>query len=86
MHYRAGVIGATLDLKSQPGQGTQVTCEFSPMSRELEKSLNMTEEIHLEAGTPRPETVKPPSHKTNRTRAGFFSWTTTPCSATGCGN
>jgi len=30
MHYRARVIGATLDLKSQPGSGTQVTCLFSP--------------------------------------------------------
>ncbi len=28
MRYRARVIGATLDLKSQSGQGTQVTCEF----------------------------------------------------------
>jgi signal transduction histidine kinase len=28
MRYRARVIGATLDLKSQPGQGTQITCVF----------------------------------------------------------
>jgi PAS domain S-box-containing protein len=28
MRYRARVIGATLDLKSQPGQGTQISCEF----------------------------------------------------------
>ncbi len=28
MRYRARVIGATLDLKSRPGQGTQVTCMF----------------------------------------------------------
>ena len=28
MRYRARVIGATLDLKSKPGQGTQVTCIF----------------------------------------------------------
>ncbi|HKI68457.1 MAG TPA: PAS domain-containing sensor histidine kinase, partial [Verrucomicrobiae bacterium] len=28
MRYRARVIGATLDLKSQPGQGTQVACIF----------------------------------------------------------
>jgi two-component system CheB/CheR fusion protein len=28
MRYRALVIGATLDLKSQPGHGTQVTCVF----------------------------------------------------------
>lgn len=30
MRYRARVIGATLDLKSQPGQGTQVRCVFHP--------------------------------------------------------
>ena len=34
MRYRARVIGATLDLKSKPGQGTQVTCTFYPASRE----------------------------------------------------
>jgi PAS domain S-box-containing protein len=28
MRYRAKVIGATLDLKSRPGQGTQVACVF----------------------------------------------------------
>jgi len=28
MRYRARVIGATLDLKSQPGQGTQISCAF----------------------------------------------------------
>ena len=36
MRYRARVIGATLDLKSKPGQGTQVTCLFYPASREAE--------------------------------------------------
>jgi len=30
MHYRARVIGATLDLKSDGASGTQVTCLFSP--------------------------------------------------------
>jgi signal transduction histidine kinase len=34
MRYRARVIGATLDLKSKPGQGTQVTCTFYPPSGE----------------------------------------------------
>ena len=34
MRYRARVIGATLDLKSKPGQGTQVTCTFYPASKE----------------------------------------------------
>ncbi len=28
MRYRSSVIGATLDLKSAPGQGTQITCAF----------------------------------------------------------
>ena len=31
MRYRARVIGATLDLKSRPGQGTQITCCFMPL-------------------------------------------------------
>lgn len=30
MRYRASVIGTTLDLKSAPGQGTQITCAFYP--------------------------------------------------------
>jgi signal transduction histidine kinase len=34
MRYRARVIGATLGLKSKPGQGTQVTCLFYPGPRE----------------------------------------------------
>ena len=33
MHYRARVIGATLDLKSEIGSGTQVACLFSPAGR-----------------------------------------------------
>jgi PAS domain S-box-containing protein len=33
MRYRARVIGATLDLKSRPGQGTQVTCVFYAASQ-----------------------------------------------------
>ncbi len=28
MRYRSSVIGSTLDLKSAPGQGTQITCAF----------------------------------------------------------
>ena len=34
MRYRAKVIGATLDLQSQMGQGTQITCVFSLVARE----------------------------------------------------
>jgi PAS domain S-box-containing protein len=34
MRYRARVIGATLDLKSRPGQGTQVSCVFYSVPRE----------------------------------------------------
>jgi two-component system sensor kinase FixL len=33
MRYRARMIGATLDLKSRPGRGTQVTCVFDSTSR-----------------------------------------------------
>ncbi len=35
LHYRARVIGATLNLQSQPGSGTTVSCLFLPVSREL---------------------------------------------------
>lgn len=35
LHYRARVIGATLNLHSQPGSGTRVTCLFLPVSREM---------------------------------------------------
>jgi PAS domain S-box-containing protein len=45
MRYRARVIGATLDLTSRPGQGTQVTCVFysgppkaRPQAAEVRKS------------------------------------------------
>ncbi|WP_050785966.1 PAS domain S-box protein [Pedosphaera parvula] len=38
MHYRARVIGATLSLKSKPGSGTQVSCLFFPVSRELQQN------------------------------------------------
>ncbi|MDB6111384.1 MAG: sensor signal transduction histidine kinase [Pedosphaera sp.] len=39
MRYRARVIGATLDLKSQLGQGTQVSCVFYTISQELRRKL-----------------------------------------------
>jgi len=32
MRYRAKVIGATLDLQSEPGRGARVTCVFNPAS------------------------------------------------------
>jgi PAS domain S-box-containing protein len=35
LHYRARVVGATLNFQSQPGSGTTVTCLFLPTSREL---------------------------------------------------
>jgi PAS domain S-box-containing protein len=38
MHYRARVIGATLNLHSEPGCGTHVTCLFHPVSRESSRS------------------------------------------------
>lgn len=34
MRHRARVIGATLDLQSQAGRGTQITCVFSPGARD----------------------------------------------------
>jgi PAS domain S-box-containing protein len=34
MRYRARVIGATFDLKSEPGHGTQIACAFYPAARE----------------------------------------------------
>ncbi len=34
MHYRARVIGATLNLQSRPGSGTHIVCLFQPISRE----------------------------------------------------
>lgn len=37
MRYRAKVIGATLDLQSQKGQGTQIGCVFSPESRDASR-------------------------------------------------
>ena len=30
MRYRAKVIGATLELRSEPGQGTLIVCKFRP--------------------------------------------------------
>jgi PAS domain S-box-containing protein len=33
MRYRARVIGATLDLKSEPGKGTQLICTFYPVPK-----------------------------------------------------
>lgn len=33
MNYRARVIGANLDLKSSPGQGTQLICSFQPLTQ-----------------------------------------------------
>ena len=39
MRYRARVIGATLELTSQPAQGTKVSCVFSPVSAESLRSV-----------------------------------------------
>jgi hypothetical protein len=40
MRYRARVIGATLDVTSQLGQGTTVTCRFSPRRSAAEQKLH----------------------------------------------
>src|SRR5262249_51549510 len=45
MHYRARVIGATLEVKSQSGKGTQVTCLFLPGVRETPHSSPQRHEI-----------------------------------------
>ena len=45
MHYRARVIGATLEVKSQPGHGTQVTCVFLPGVREMPATSNHHNEV-----------------------------------------
>ncbi len=38
MHYRARVIGANLDLKTRPGQGTQLSCAFQPMKLKADQN------------------------------------------------
>lgn len=38
MDYRARVIGATLEVKSTPGAGTQLTCVFLPIFREMSQN------------------------------------------------
>jgi PAS domain S-box-containing protein len=40
MRYRAKVIGAALDVQSQVGHGTQITCIFHPSSRESLRGTN----------------------------------------------
>jgi nitrate/nitrite-specific signal transduction histidine kinase len=40
MRYRARVIGAALDLQSKVNHGTQITCAFSPSSREAQREPN----------------------------------------------
>jgi nitrate/nitrite-specific signal transduction histidine kinase len=37
MRYRARVIGTTLDLKSQPNQGTQIIVHFNQPSADAER-------------------------------------------------
>lgn len=37
MRYRASVIGATLNLKSAPGRGTEITCAFFPPAEIISK-------------------------------------------------
>jgi PAS domain S-box-containing protein len=40
MHYRAKVIGATLEVRSDLAAGTQVTCVFFPAGRETVREVN----------------------------------------------
>ena len=52
MHYRARVIGATLNVQSRPGQGTTITCLFLPVSRETLPVAEMpTTAVSIEAKT-----------------------------------
>ncbi len=52
LHYRARVIGATLNLQTRPGSGTTVTCLFLPTSREVpsngESSADRAEAAYLD--------------------------------------
>jgi PAS domain S-box-containing protein len=45
MNYRAKTIGATLDLKSSPGNGTRLACVFYPTVRPLLEKTKKTEKI-----------------------------------------
>jgi PAS domain S-box-containing protein len=45
MNYRAKTIGATLDLKSSPGNGTRLACVFYPTIRPLLEKTKKTEKI-----------------------------------------
>ncbi|MGH7980741.1 MAG: sensor histidine kinase, partial [Limisphaerales bacterium] len=42
MQYRARTIGATLNLKSAPGDGTSITCVFYAPARELAPKTRQT--------------------------------------------
>jgi signal transduction histidine kinase len=46
MEYRARVIGATLNLQSQPGSGTRVTCLFVPVSNEARPASGLPGKQH----------------------------------------
>ena len=41
MRYRAGVIGASLDLKSEPGRGTHLVCEFDLKARDTAREAQV---------------------------------------------
>jgi PAS domain S-box-containing protein len=56
MRYRARVIGATLDLKSRPGQGTQVTCVFYSASQKGGKEMKHPQEPAAAEPNNNPET------------------------------
>jgi PAS domain S-box-containing protein len=47
MHYRAKTIGATLDLKSNAGNGTRVTCIFFPTAGQLLEKKQKAEKLSL---------------------------------------
>ncbi len=47
MQYRARVIGATLNLRSQPASGTCVTCLFVPVSAEVRAANGAPKEVRV---------------------------------------
>ncbi len=54
MRERAARIGATLQLKSQPGQGTELVVEYRMEESQAEKSLTID---HKKNGQPRQEKI-----------------------------
>jgi PleD family two-component response regulator len=72
MRYRARVIGATLDLKSRPGQGTQVTCVFIPASQKSGKETKSAQKPATNAADPKTNDPKPMNNKSPEKKKVFI--------------